>query len=492
MEIHVNNIFRFLFICTFALYMQTLNAQSPIARSVVKIYTVTSSYSYENPWRMSGQSKGTGSGCIIEGNRILTNAHVVSNSTFIQVKKAGESEKYIARILSISHESDLAILTVDKAEFFSGSGPIKIGELAQVRDKVAVYGFPTGGDEMSITEGVVSRIEQRNYAHSSANLLTCQIDAAINPGNSGGPVIIRNTIVGVAFQSASMGENIGYMVPAPIIRHFLTDISDGRYDGFPEFGIKFQDMENPALREKYMMKNDQSGVMIIDILIDSPAKYVLAVDDVVLSIDSVPVANDGTIEFRKGERTSMNYVVQRKHINDFATLKILRNGKVKDVRVKLTVPMNSTRLVPFEQYDTAPSYYINGGLVFTPLTKNYLYEWGRQWFFTAPTKLLYSYQNEVRNKDRRQVILLVKVLADEINLGYHDYENLVIVKVNGRRVSAMKDVVKAFEENRGPFHVIEDDTGVKIIIRRESADMFSKRILETYRIESDRSADLKN
>ena len=361
-----------------------------------------------------------------------------------------------------------------------------------MRDKVAVYGFPTGGDEMSITEGVVSRIEQRNYAHSSANLLTCQIDAAINPGNSGGPVIISNMITGVAFQSASMGENIGYMVPAPVIKHFLNDMADGKYDGFPELGIKFQDMDNPALREKYGMKNEQSGVMVIDILIDSPARNILTVDDIVLSIDGVPVANDGTVEFRKGERTSLNYVVQKKHINDYATLKILRNGAVKDVRVRLTVPMNSERLVPFEQYDVKPEYYINGGLVFSPLTKNYLLEWGRQWFFSAPTKLLYYYQNEVRKDDRKQVILLVKVLADEINLGYHDFENLVIVKVNDRRVSTMNDVVKAFEENKGTYHVIEDDTGVKIIIRRESAEKFSQRILDTYKIDSDRSADLKN
>ena len=477
---------------TAALFIGNAGAQDIITNSVVKIYTVSSSYSYENPWQMSGQSKGTGSGCIIEGNRILTNAHVISNSTFLQVKKAGESEKYIARIVSVSHESDLAILTVDDPAFFKNSAPIKIGELAQVRDKVAVYGFPTGGDEMSITEGVVSRIEQRNYAHSSANLLTCQIDAAINPGNSGGPVIISNMITGVAFQSASMGENIGYMVPAPVIKHFLSDIADGKYDGFPELGIKFQDMENPALREKYGMKPEQSGVMVIDLLIDSPALNILAVDDVVLSIEGVPVANDGTVEFRKGERTSMNYVVQKKHINDYATLKILRNGAVKDVRVRLTVPMNSARLVPFEQYDVKPAYYISGGLVFSPLTKNYLLEWGRQWFFSAPTKLLYYYQNEVRKEDRKEVILLVKVLADEINLGYHDLDNLVIVKVNDRKVSTMNDVVKAFEENKSTYHVIEDDTGVKIIIRREAAEKFSRRILDTYRIDSDRSADLKN
>jgi S1-C subfamily serine protease len=482
-----------LFIAAFLLIINIsiLSAQTPITKSVVKIYVVASSYNYDNPWQMGGQSNGTGSGCIIDGNRILTNAHVISNNTFIQVKKAGEATKYTAHVDSISHESDLAILRVDDPSFFKDSLPIKIGELPDVRDKVAVYGFPTGGDELSITEGVVSRIEQRNYAHSSANLLTCQIDAAINPGNSGGPVIIKDKIVGVAFQSATRGENLGYMVPAPIVNHFLKDIEDGKYDGFPELGILYQKMENPDLREKFQMKKSQNGVLIVDILSESPAKNILNINDVVISIENSNIENDGSIQFREGERTSLNYIVQKKFINDPLTIRVLRNGELKELKIKLTVPMNSVRLVPYEQYGTAPTYYINGGLIFAPLTKNYLLEWGSQWFFSAPTKLLNFYQEGVRTEDRKQLIILTKVLADEINLGYHDIDNIIIEKVNGKKISSMRDLIDTFEKNTGLYHIIEDDTGKKIILRKDKADKFSSRILQTYRIESDRSEDLK-
>jgi len=469
-----------------------LNAQSPISKSVVKIYTVSDSFNYDNPWQMRGQSKGTGSGCIIEGNRILTNAHVISNSTFIQVKRAGEAKRYTAKVDSVSHHSDLAILTVNDPVFFKNVTPVQIGDLPEVRDKVAVYGFPTGGDEMSITEGVVSRIEQRNYAHSNANLLTCQIDAAINPGNSGGPVIKNDRIVGVAFQSSMRGENIGYMVPAPIINHFLKDISDGKYDGFPELGILFQDMENPDMREKYRMSSEQSGVLIVNMLIDSPAKGILRIDDVVMAIERVKIENDGSIEFRPGERTSLNYLVQKKYINDWINVRILRDGKIRDVKIKLTVPMNSTRLVSFEKYDTRPTYYITGGLVFEPLTKNYILEWGSQWFFSAPSKLLHFYQNGIRTPEKKEIVLLTKVLADEINLGYHDMDNAVIEKVNGKKISHMTDLVRAVEENQNPFHVFEDDSGNKIVLKREKVEKYSNRILETYKIRSDRSEDLRS
>ncbi len=176
-------------------------AQAGVKDAVVKVYTVSDRPNYMEPWQMKGPWSHSGSGCVIRGKRILTNAHIVSDQMFIQVRKSGEAKKYIAEVEIVAHECDLAILTVKDDSFFDGIKPIEIGSLAEVRDKVAVYGFPEGGDKLSITEGVVSRVEHIKYAHSSAHLLTCQIDAAINAGNSGGPVIKGNKIVGVAFQA---------------------------------------------------------------------------------------------------------------------------------------------------------------------------------------------------------------------------------------------------------------------------------------------------
>lgn len=69
--------------------------------------------------------------------------------------------------------------------------------------------FIAGGDNISITKGVVSRIELTQYVHGASQLMAIQIDAAINPGNSGGPAIMGNKVAGVAFQNLSGAENIG-------------------------------------------------------------------------------------------------------------------------------------------------------------------------------------------------------------------------------------------------------------------------------------------
>jgi len=226
---------------------------SDISDAIVKVYAVSDPPDYLNPWNMMGPSSVTGSGAIIEGNRILTNAHVVSDLTFLQVRRYGDTQRYPARLLAISHQCDLALITVDDPHFFQGIDPLIIGDLPATNQEVLVYGFPMGGDTLSITKGVVSRIEHQPYVHSSIALLAGQIDAAINPGNSGGPVIVNGKIVGVVMQGIPSSQNIGYMVPAPIIKHFFEDLSDRQLDGFPNLGVCMQYMESPDLREKYAM-----------------------------------------------------------------------------------------------------------------------------------------------------------------------------------------------------------------------------------------------
>ena len=483
---------RIIVICISCLILGTpVRADMGIKGAMVKIYTVYNRSNYDAPWQMIGQQRRSGSGCIISGKRILTNAHVIGDQTFIQVRRAGEAKKYTAEVGIVAHECDLAILTVNDDSFFSDVAPIEIGELSDVRDKVTVYGFPKGGDKLSITEGVVSRVEHHRYAHSNAHLLTCQIDAAINPGNSGGPVIKDNKLVGVAFQAVGVGQNIGYMVPVPIINHFLTDIKDGKYDGIPGLGISWQKMENPALRYKFGMNKKINGALINKISPDSPARGILKRDDIIIAIDGKNIENDGTIEFRKGERTSFNYIIQKKFMNEKVTLKILSENHIRNIKITLSKPMSSGRLVPYERYDQVPTYYIVGGFVFEPLTVNFLKTWGEKWKLYAPNDLLNYYDNGKLNEDKKEIVVLVKVLADEINTGYFLKTNCVISYANGKKISNMRDLVYAFEKNKGRYHVITDKNGYKIVLDKNKVDQNNERILKRYKIACDRSRDLK-
>ena len=87
--------------------------------------------------------------------------------------------------------------------------------------------------------------------------------------------------------------------------------------------------------------------------------------------------------------------------------------------------------------------------------------------------------------------MLVKVLADEINVGYHEWKNSVLSYVNGKKISTIKDLVNAFEEHEGKYHTIVDERGYKIVLDKNKVGENSQRILKKYRINSDRSKNLE-
>jgi S1-C subfamily serine protease len=120
-------------------------AEGGMKEAVVKIYTVYNKYDYNDynePWKMLRQKRRSGSGYIISGRRILTNVHVIGDQTFIQVRRMAKVKRYTGAAEMIAHDCDLAILRINDDSFFSGVKPIEIGGLAEVSDKVAVYGFP--------------------------------------------------------------------------------------------------------------------------------------------------------------------------------------------------------------------------------------------------------------------------------------------------------------------------------------------------------------
>lgn len=463
----------------------TRSDETQILSSVVKIFTVKSQPDYHEPWQNYPQSSITGSGCIIADKQILTNAHVTADQTFIMVRKQGDSRKYIARVIAYGHECDLALLTVDTPQFFEKMQPVEIGKLPKLQDTVTVLGYPMGGDNISITQGVVSRVEPTVYSHSGRTLLSVQIDAAINPGNSGGPVIKDGKLVGVAFQGIKSGENMGYMVPVPIIKHFLEDIKDGKINGFPDIDISVTTMENPDLRKWAGMTDEQSGVIISELPPLEGKKGVLKLNDVIMAIDGIKIANDGQIPFRKNEVIFFGNLIWNKHVGDICKFVILRDREEIEVDYKLELVK---KLVSERQFGRLPSYYIFGGLVFVPLVQNYLDAWRRN---SAPRLLLYYVDKGRISEKKDQVVVLTKVLADDVNIGYQDLSFEPVSTVNGIKVKNLRHLMEIIENLKAGFVKISLEDHISVVLDVENARQAASRILTRYRIDASRSADLQ-
>ncbi|OUZ99296.1 Peptidase S1 [Macleaya cordata] len=456
--------------------------------SVVKIFTVSSSPNYFLPWQNKSQRETMGSGFVIAGRRIITNAHVVADHTFVLVRKHGSPTKYRAEIRAIGHECDLAILTVESEEFWEGMNFLELGDIPFLQEAVAVVGYPQGGDNISVTKGVVSRVEPTQYVHGATQLMAIQIDAAINPGNSGGPAIMGDKVAGVAFQNLSGAENIGYIIPVPVIKHFIAGVEDsGQYTGFCSLGLSCQPTENAQLREHFRMRPEMTGVLVSKINPLSDAHRVLKKDDIVLAFDGVPIANDGTVPFRNRERITFDHLVSMKKPNETAIIRVLRDGVEHDISVTLR-PLQP--LVPVHQFDKLPSYFIFAGLVFVPLTQPYLHEYGEDWYNASPRRLCERALRELPNKAGEQLVIVSQVLMDDINAGYERLAELQMKKVNGVEVENLKHLRRLVEDCREESLRFDLDDERVIVLNYEAAKVATSRILKRHRIPSAVSTDL--
>jgi len=488
--------------------------------SVVKVYSVHSSVCPQLPWTAKSQEESTGSGFCIEQNErrcILTNAHVVADATYVEVRKAGDARKYVATRLKVSHECDLATLTVDDESFWEGCSSLSFGSMPSLQDEVSVVGYPEGGEGVSVTVGVVSRIEIQRYAHSGANLLAIQIDAAINPGNSGGPALDEDgQVIGVAFQNQQESQNIGYVIPVPTISHFLDDTAPPaaktaatsaaapqgtmapkeRCEGFSSLGIYWQALDNEQLRALYGIdeRRGQSGVLIRGRAPLSAAAGYLKRDDVLLELAGQRIANDGSFAVAAQERLSFQHLIHMRFPGEPVQMRVLRGKETLELQVPVQ-PLR--RLVPATVYDEphGQSYFVYGGFAFVPLSEPYLHEWGDEWQADAPQDLVHLAMTGVQTRPDEQVVVLSRCFPSKTTAGYSHMADRQVVSVNGRPVLNLRQMYALVqklhaEEDYLSFEVFCVGGNAIVTTSTAAATETLEHTMQLYRIPAAASAEL--
>lgn len=471
-------------------FITTVTADSGgVEYSVVRILNFLQRPDWYAPWDAGSVYRSSGSGFVINGGLVMTNAHVVSNSRMVLFYLHGDPNPHKASVHLIGHDCDLALLKPEEEGVLNGVRALEFGGLPALRSTVETYGYPAGGEQMSSTRGVVSRIEMQGFAHSTIDQhLAVQTDAAINPGNSGGPVIQDGKVVGVAFQGMSNLEGAGFFIPTEVIGHFLADAADGRYDGYPELGAQTSSLLNPAARSYSGLKPGESGVLVDRVIPKSSADGILRPGDVILDIEGQSIANDGSVAL-EGLRLDFGVLADRRQAGENLRLTILREGQ----RLPLSIPL---RPFPLNRrlgrlYDQSPRFFIYGGLIFVPLDREMMGTYGNDWLAQADNALLYEYLFRPIGEPERMVkeqVVLLRRLDHAVNINMAWYRNLVVERVNGRPIEKLEDLVEAFSSNTERFHLLEFASFSKIgVLDREQAEKANPEILERYGVPKDRN-----
>jgi S1-C subfamily serine protease len=452
----------------------------PVQKSLVRITSTAVEPDYKAPWNSGAIQRGVGAGFVIDGNRILTNAHVVSNSRFLTVEREGDPNKYQATVQFVAHDCDLALITVPSPDFFKNMLPLKFGGIPELESTVSAYGYPIGGDRMSVTTGIVSRTDFQLYTHSSIDQhLAIQISAQINPGNSGGPVMENAKVVGVAFQgySGDVAQGVAYMIPTPVVTRFLKDISDGHYDRYVDLGFTYSKLQNPAQRRFLGLKDDDRGVLVNTVIAAGPSAKSISSGDVLLAIDDHPIASDSNVEL-EGARVEMPEVVERKFKGDSVKFDLLRDKKPMTVSIVLGTVW--PYFVQGHTYDVRPRYVLYGGLLFQPLKLDLLEAY-------QPTDLRIRhffdyYVLEQIYVEHPDVILLTNILPDPINSYLGPYRGGIVDEINGKKIRTLDELAKAFSETPEHFVINMIGDGPPLVLDRNKVEQARERIKARYNV----------
>jgi len=420
--------------------------------------------------------------------------------TSVRVRRPGDARKYKARLVCFGRDCDLALLSVDDPAFWVAPFmDLSFSPEPQLQDPTFVVGYPTGGDQLSITKGIVSRVTMARYP-GICSLLAIQIDAAINPGNSGGPTfsdLAGGEVVGVAFSHMRTASNVGYIIPRSVIQHFLDEYHQhGAFRGVPIPGCETQRLENDGIRAWLGLPAGRSGVMVRKLAPLSRCSDVLRERDVLLRWNGVDVANDGTIELpgRPDERVSWTHLAVSAHLGDTAEVEVWRQGRVVTVSLLME---GCAQLVPsVEGADCEPTYFIVAGLVFVPLS----HPFARDAFSSKhPTPApLVNRMMDYPEREGQQVIVLHRILSGDVNYGYA-FQNTILSRVNGRCVLNIRELADEVDaalaglgegEEGGAFLEFETERGTLLVLDARKAREATALILAQHNIPSDRSSNL--
>jgi S1-C subfamily serine protease len=474
-----------------------ISAEDVTSRGVVKIFATKRLPDLTKPWAKQAPQEVSGSGVILQDYRILTNSHVIAYADQIYIQPYQSTEKISCKVLFQAPGVDLALLKPDDESLLKQYPSITLADyLPEMKSTVNVYGYPIGGKEQSVTEGIVSRIEYGNIFYDSAGLMI-QIDAALNSGNSGGAAVSNGKMIGIACSKLVSAENIGYIIPAEEIKIFLQDCADGKYDGqYVLRGISLQTTENDALRRRLGIPKETTGIMISRVK-NIDKNFLLKPFDIITHIGQNAVDNEGNVRINENLRLSASYLIPRLAKDNKVDMTVVRSGK----SVKLSVPVSieSQQLIRFKGF-TYPRYFIYGPLVFCEVpyieTRQIYAQQKAILFFAATDSPIVTRMNDNISFEGEELVgVFSPMFSHRITKGYNTQATGlgIISSINETPVKNLTHLVELLRDNNNQFVTFRfaNSQSECLVFDKKEIEAATEEILNENGVRNQYSDDLK-
>lgn len=303
----------------------TISAVQAVSPSVVSVLEKSLTYDFFNGPSLSENSIGTG--FVVDKDLIVTNKHVVSDTSAQYTVVTSDNKKLNAIQIYRDPINDLAIVKVENGNLPSvklgNSDNIKVGQT------VLAIGNALGQFSNTVTRGIISGIGRGITAQSSLfgpsesleNVI--QTDAALNPGNSGGPLVdLAGQVIGVNVAISQGGENIGFSIPINKVTELIDNFKANKKISRPFLGVRYTMISDALAEDRGLV----AGAYIREVVSGSAAEEAgVKVNDIITQVDGKNL----------NETNTLASVLGSKKVGDKMTLSVWRGGKTLTIIVTL-------------------------------------------------------------------------------------------------------------------------------------------------------------
>lgn len=409
--------------------------------SLLSVGLTVQDYNRVMPWEKQPASSTRLNGVYLGNGKVLTLGSSLATANYVEISLPDSYRTVPARVLRYDSDLNLGLLVVDSEEdasIFDTRTALAVGEAmaqnAQAELLCTLNGTqPTAialHGEIGTTDRGMPRLQMR-------------ADQAV-PGNysHGAPVVADGKLVGISAGYNAAARQLK-VINAELIHRFLNTAPDAP-QGVPVMGVSMAELTDPVFRRYLKLSDDRSGVYVSNVQpMGAAAAAGLKKGDVLTSVEGLKIDNRGRCELQGYGMIDVSTVVRYlKPLGESLKLTYCRDGQEYEAELNLNRDAEEKALIRTETSGTPPRYLVWGGLVFQPLTSNYL-EALKAEAKALPTEFmkLNKQEEELQKRGFRELTALTIVVPTKATLGYDSCNFAMVEKVNGAEPHSFEEFV---------------------------------------------------
>lgn len=424
-------------------------AEAPAAadpsNSLVDVNSTNQDYNILQPWEKESPGSNSTRGIYLGNNLVLCNGKAADAATYVELALPDGSRTVTAKVVRFDPDLHLALLTLEHeedADFFADRTPLEVGEPLRIGDKAEFAGLIQG------IKPVHAGLTVESADAPGMPRLNLHAERSLPDGaGTGCPVIKDGKLVAMSQGYRAQNQMLS-CINAELISRFLNQKENA---GVPMVGFSLIELKDPVFRKYLKIDDPKAGGLYVNEVEPSGAAAGAGMKegDVLTAIDGIAIDNTGRCEHPiYGPLSATCLLSSYKPVGETLKLSLLRDGQPVEITLPLNRDAAEKSLVREMQPGERPRYIMWGGLLFQPVTDDFLRAIRERAQDSLPLSLacIEDSEDEYRKEGRTELVVLSLVVPTPATLGYDNARFTLVTKVNGKDVHNFAEFAKMIDE----------------------------------------------